>query len=390
MQSLTLALGAALLVSACGKKTEGDGKTEPASSGSTPGPAEQLVTIGGNAYYKAADGSVKAWGFSSGLADGKETRNKPEVVAELANTKRLATGGGQTMCVVVNDGTVKCWGNGASGELGDGKAGESPKPVVVPGVAKAVDVVLGSYYACALIADGTVSCWGNNGYNQVSVDAKKTLVTPTIMPGVAGATQIAAGGSTTCALESGGTVKCWGLACGADGPNLCVKPFTVAAWAGATSIAAGWESACAVTKDSGVSCFGDNDSGQLGNGTTERSETGKLTQVKGLTGVSSLAAGQEHWCALMKNGTVQCWGSNEFGQLGDGTLPDGDKNKVRATPAPVKGVTDAVALTCGGGSCCAQIKDKSLKCWGENNGGMMFGAANSGTERVATALAVPL
>jgi alpha-tubulin suppressor-like RCC1 family protein len=378
------------------KKTGSSSADKSGSAGSAATPiappvssaADQVAIAGGDLYFKSADGTTKSWGSGELLGDGTDQRRgKPMAIADLATVKRLAVGGGQTMCAVMKDGAVKCWGNGASGELGDGKAGQSLKPVTVPGVANAAEIGIGSYYACALISDGTVTCWGTNTFHQASVEAKDSFVTPTIMPGIGNAKQIAVSGSNACALEKDGAVKCWGLDCGADGPNQCVKPYTVVSLAGVTSIAAGWQSVCAVMKDASVQCFGSNNEvGQLGTGTTE-STASKITAVKGLSSVKELAAGQQHWCALMNDATVQCWGSNEFGQLGDGSLPQGDKGTFRASAAPVKALSDVMSLACGNSTCCAQIKDKSVKCWGANN--ELFGEANADTS-VATPVSVPV
>lgn len=384
---------AVVLLGACGKQdattTTGSGS---AATPSAPAAAtEQIAFASGAIFYKAADGTVKSWGSTDSMlarqvpeADAPTT---PGIVTDLGKVKSLAVGGGQTMCAVLVDGTAKCWGNGKSGELGDGKDGKSDAPVVVPGLANVAAIGIGDYYACALVTDGTVKCWGNNGYHQASVQKQDKLVTPTAMPDVTGAVQIAVGGSTSCALGKDGSVKCWGLECSAEGGTQCDKPFTNAGLAGSTFIAAGWQSICAIAKDSTVKCFGrNNDYGQLGNGTNASSQ--KLEIVKGLTGATALAAGQQHWCALVEDGTVQCWGANEFGQLGDGTLPEGEKHTFRATPAPVKGIADAVALSCDGGTCCAQVKDKSVKCWGENLS--FFGEAHAETSNVPTPVLVSI
>ncbi len=392
--TVSLTLGATMLVAGCGSKKDdkaGNGAATATGSAKAPAATGDQIAIAGDIYFKAADGTVKVWGWGSVLGDNPDDqdRTKPTVVADLAKTRSLATGGGQTMCAVMMDGSAKCWGNGASGELGDGKAdSKSDKPVVVQGLASATSIGIGSYFLCALIGDGTVKCWGTNTFNQASVEKMDKVLTPTTVPDVTGATQIAVSSEGTCALGKDGSVKCWGLSCGAPGPNLCVKPYTVAGFAGATRIAAGDETMCAIVKGA-VQCFGsENEYGQLGTGNTDDPTTGQLYTVSNLSGVADLAGGTDHWCALMNDATVQCWGSNEYGQLGDGQAPDAQKS--RATPAPVKGLTDAVSLACGSSTCCAQLKDKSLRCWGENSSGVRFGEAHKETEVVPTPVAVAL
>lgn len=395
MSKLTiLSLTAALLFTGCGKKKDnaggGSSSATPSAAAATAAPQAEQLAITDYVYYKAADGTVKVWGNNPEILGQKANEDgsatKPTAIPELAKTKRLATGGGQTMCAAMLDGSVKCWGNGASGQLGDLKVEKSDKPVVVPGVTNAADVAIGGNFACALIGDGTVKCWGYNQFNTASVE-KADKVAPTTVPDVTGVKQIALANDGSCALSNDGTVKCWGLSCGAPGPNLCVKPYTVEKFANATYLAGSSESICAVMKDATVQCFGNNNYGVLGIGTNDHTETGAINPVKGLAGVKQLAAGASHYCALMNDGTVQCWGSNEYGQLGDGKTPEAEAE--RATPAPVVGVSDATSLTCGSsGTCCAQLKDKSLKCWGEN--GMRFGDVVKDGENVSTAVAVAL
>ncbi|AKT43089.1 uncharacterized protein CMC5_073170 [Chondromyces crocatus] len=125
-------------------------------------------------------------------------------------------------------------------------------------------------------------------------------------------------------------------------------------------IAAGGHHTCARLVEGSVWCWGRNDHGQLGWGApTLNMPTRTLpTLVRGLTGVEELSLGQQHACARSKDGTVRCWGSNENGQLGDGTAED------RYEPVQVKGVVDAIALGAGSTATCAVLTGGSVICWG--------------------------
>ncbi len=150
------------------------------------------------------------------------------------------------------------------------------------------------------------------------------------MVGLGGAvTAIAGGDGHSCALTNSGDVKCWGwnayrqLGDGTTSDRL--TPVDVRGLASrVTAIAAGAVHTCALTRAGGVECWGVNSVGQLGDGTTDI----RLTPVgvSGLSsGVTALAAGSGHSCALTSVGGVECWGSNFRGELGDGTIRDRDK-----------------------------------------------------------------
>ena len=260
-------------------------------------------------------------------------------------------------------------------------------PVKVAGLEHAIDVSASFWTQCTVLAAGTVDCWGDtwmdvHGYG-LDGDA---LTKPTPMAGVSGVVQVAAGGGLICALERVGTVMCWGLTVGGDfqdNPTDMWVARREPGITGATSISAGFKSACAVLIGAKVICWGDDgrsspasnvtvvatglheDDFLLADGTVAyrpgsgppRSDAVGL--VPGLTDVAAIAAGDLSSCAVVRGGSVYCWGVNTYGQLGDGTTTDS------ALPVAVAGVTDATAVSIGLSTACALLRDGTVTCWGD-------------------------
>src|SRR5262249_22024037 len=127
-------------------------------------------------------------------------------------------------------------------------------------------------------------------------------------------------------------------------------------------LAVGYYAACALIDDGTVRCFGTGDSGELGDGERTTLATKPVT-VKDLGEVEQVAGGSRLFCARRKNGSVWCWGKNDYGQIGDGTW---GKGRVATVPSKVKGIDDAVEIAVGNETACARRSDASIACWGSN------------------------
>jgi alpha-tubulin suppressor-like RCC1 family protein len=317
-----------------------------------------------------ADGTAKCWGnnYDGQLGDGTNTnKNTPVTVSGLTNAVAIAGGAAHT-CALLSDGTAKCWGNNYYGQLGDGTFIDKNTPVTVSGLTNAVAIAASFYHTCALLSDGTAKCWGRNDYGQLGDGTNTNKNTPVTVSGLTNAVAIAAGGYHTCALLADGTAKCWGYnGNGQLGDGTFIDkntPVTVSGLTNAVAIAGGAAHTCALLSDGTAKCWGNNAEGQLGDGGTFIEKTTPVT-VSGLTNAVAIAAGSSHTCALLSDGTVKCWGRNDYGQLGDGTFID--KN----TPVTVSGLTNAVAIAASDVHTCALLSDGTAKCWGNNYDGQL-------------------
>ena len=322
-----------------------------------------------------ADGTMACWGSNSIGELGRDGTSAFEPgagdVPGITTGLSLASDFRQT-CVLLGDGTVRCWGYNAEGQLGIGNTFNSDSPVQVLNLDGVIKLESGLYHSCALKSNGTVVCWGKNDSGQLGEGTTQTRTQP-VEPvvGLDDVFDIAAGENHTCALRAGGKVVCWGanasgqLGNGLNTPHLVpvdIAPGN-ALLSGARRIAVGNAFSCALKTDGTVACWGNGDFGQLGddNGTT--SPTPVL--ASDLAEVTEIVAGHHHVCAITSSKLLFCWGRNNFGQLGD------NSSQTRYTPMQVSSISDVLDVAPGEAHTCARRTTGTAWCWGRNHMGQL-------------------
>ena len=379
----------------------------PAQAATTPTPQ---VSAGYNhTLALRSDGTVWGWGdnYFDQLGQGASsaiTFPEPVAVTGLTGTFTAVAAGDEHSLALRSDDTVWAWGQNNYGQLGDTVLDNdgnyitySDVPVQVTGLTNIKAIAAGAGFSMALDTSGNVWVWGRNDSGQLgngtsdtyTIDPTtelptptatqfKVLVTPTKIKSLSNITGIAAGGYHALAVDNTHTVWAWGLdGCGQLGDGVtvgsdCITATTPVVTAPKTasgflsglsvsSVAAGSYHSLAIMSDGSVEAWGANGSGQLGNNSTTDSPIPVVADT--LTGVTSLAGGSAHSVAL--SGTaVSTWGSNYFGQLGNGNESDSD--------VPISSVlSGAAGVTAGEYFTVAWKSDGTVWAWGDNSDGQL-------------------
>jgi alpha-tubulin suppressor-like RCC1 family protein len=346
------------------------------------------ISAGPNFSCAVVGGSAKCWGYNNAGQLGNNSTSESHTPVQVSNltsgVSAIRTGSYQS-CALLTSGAVKCWGDNQYGQLGNGTTTSSLIPVQVSGLTSgAASIALGGSHSCARLSSGAVKCWGSNSYGQIGNGNVSNQSSPVSVSGLSGSvTAISADNQQTCALLSSGEIQCWGHnywgQLGNGSTTLQAAPADVI-WQNvtATEFFGGGQHTCALTPAGGMKCWGNNTSGQLGNGTTISNLV--AVDVTGLSsGVTAVAMGGSHTCALTRGGIVKCWGDNTYGQLGEGSTTR------RTTPVQVSGLSGVIAISAGNAHTCALKSDGSVKCWGYNEFGQL---GNNTTTNSSSAVAV--
>jgi alpha-tubulin suppressor-like RCC1 family protein len=371
-------------------------------------------TLGPRMLARDADGVVRARRRTG------STRARL-VIAALALTAAL------TMAMAANASatsySAEGWGLNVTGQLGDGletgpercgfaESDCSTKPVAVSGLSEVTQIAAGGVASIALLANGTVMGWGENiEAGDGEYGGKTTVPVPVCAAGsegpcpsgpyLSGVTAISAGEGFSMALLSNGTVVTWGVngtgELGDGNPEARPNPTPVCSVGTefnnekfcpkgilkeVAAISAGDDHALALLTNGTVVAWGEDNDGQVGEGTFEPSPYAPV-HVIDLSGVSAIAAGGFHSLALLGNGTVMSWGDNADGQLGDGTSTGPSTcggAGCSATPMVVSGLSGVTAISGGFEDSLALLSTGKVMSWGDNQEGSLGDGTFSGPE----------
>ena len=306
--------------------------------------------------------------------NGEETLDETDDVMETGGSSafayannKLDAGEGIT-CAITDNGSLKCWGWDNWGMLGDGGSGSTytnlgapPATAIDLGTGRtAVEVSASERHVCAILDNGSLKCWGSGSEGHLGIGTNPTAQhTPAWVDLGTGRTAIsvATGRFHTCAVLDNGDVKCWGysgngqLGMGAGSTAATNAPPTTPVNLGtgrtAVAISSSWYTTCAILDNGDLKCWGSDNYGQLGDGGTNTNQFSPVSVNLG-TGRTAIAVAalREYTCAILDDGSIKCWGLDGSGQLGNGNSLN-NQNSPPSTPVDLGTGRTAVAIDGG-------------------------------------------
>jgi len=335
-------------------------------------------------------------------ADPVDPQTATDTQALSAVQYRTIATGLSHSCALQWNGQVACWGRNNFGQLGNGTKTDSATPVIVAGLTGVTSVTAGRYHSCAITGTGEAYCWGYGAFGQLGNGSTASQTRPVKVSGLTDAVDISAGGYHTCAVTgSYGGIECWGYnAYGELGDSTNTQsttPRKVGGWLcllggcsflefdNAVEVETGLYSTCALVNNGRVGCWGENNYGQLGDGTTYNRNFSRY--VDNITDAADVTMGDFHACAVLTSGAARCWGLNNYGQLADGQTGNALKPKTMVTDYGVP-IINATKVAAGTYHTCALVGGQ-VYCAGRNREGQLgrdYSVQGNSSHMIATGI----
>jgi len=322
----------------------------------------EAVAVGRDATCGLQQGTLSCWGHNQvgQLAIGAPNKYQPVRIGSGTFTAVDAAAG--STCARATSGQLACWGDNSNGALGVGDQSWESEPRAIADVLNWTAFSGGDQHRCAVRGGTTLWCWGAGDAGQLGVTSAQPRLSPGLVAIGGPISNVSAAGRYACARLLDHSLRCWG-----QGPGDTL-PFDGVGWTVPGTyqrISTGDRHMCAIATDGALWCWGDNDHGQLGAASLEKTGTEPALAAAGYDYID-VAVGAAHTCALHADGTLNCWGAGGQGQLGDGALAD------HPEPSLVGNASGPfAAVFAGGDHTCAIAQDRSLWCWGSDDQGQI-------------------
>lgn len=363
------------------------------------------ISVGGDhTCALTTRGEAYCWGDNGDgqLGDGTMSDSDdagPQKVIGGLRFKMISAGDEHT-CALSTRGEAYCWGENSYGEVGDGTTTHTDLagPQRVVGGLRFAYIVAADQYTCALTTDARAYCWGDNSYGELgdgTIDDSDNAGPQAVIGGHR-FSAISAQEDFTCALTTRGEAYCWGhnlydgnsqLGDGTEADSNEAGPQAVIGGLRFTAIQVGSDGACGLTSRGEAYCWGEGTNGMRGDGLTTDDLLGDLIggPVKVIGGLRfakfPATSGEDHRCALTTRGEAYCWGSNYYGQIGDGSgTEEATPELVAAGPRKVIGGLRFSSISVHEDATCGITTRGAAYCWGGNADGMLGDGTQDASE----------